>query len=63
MGRRKHYYTDADFFKAAPLPEPDPQPLPPNRTICDGDKLHCPYLTRIEKRGYCPFPRCFNEEG
>lgn len=41
-----------------PDPEPDPVRPPAPPEICDGDKLHCPYLTRVGCKGYCAVPRC-----
>lgn len=41
-----------------PDPEPEPVPGPAPPEICDGDKINCPYLTRIGRKGFCMMPRC-----
>lgn len=45
-------------------PERDGIPEPDSPLICNGDKIDCPYLRRVDgKLGYCPLPRCVMEWG
>lgn len=45
-------------------PERDSIPEPDSPLICNGDKIDCPYLRRVDgKLGYCPLPRCVMEWG
>lgn len=43
----------AEMDKKEPKPEPD------SPVICDGDNIHCPYLTyTAHRKGYCPLQKC-----
>lgn len=58
-----------------PIEQPEPKPpaqireqreepkLKP-RARCNGDKIDCPYIRRVDsKLGYCPLPRCVMDWG
>lgn len=55
-----------DALCCLPAPEESSAPEPEkehqgnkNATICDGDKIRCPYLTYTsDRKGFCPLQKC-----